>query len=109
MHGKVNKRLDRLLFLLIKMARDKAFDRIVKLSRGKAKCSKLLDVAHRHKRGQILGDENVRKLGEVWIIKSEDGTKEYEVTADTDITSPCCNVICQDCNICIHMYNVYLY
>ena len=35
MKGKVNKRLDKCIFVLIKLARDKSFERLVKLEKGK--------------------------------------------------------------------------
>ena len=36
LHGHVNRRLDTLVFILLKFARDNGFDRLIKLSKGKA-------------------------------------------------------------------------
>ena len=35
MKGKVNKRMDKCIYILLKIARDKAFERIIKLEKGR--------------------------------------------------------------------------
>ena len=48
MHGRVNRRVDKFLHVLLRLARDKAFDRLVKLEKGKT--TNRLSVIHaRHK------------------------------------------------------------
>ena len=41
----------------------------------------------------------------VWTVQSQDGTKEYNVTENSAIISPCCYVVCSDCGICVHQYD----
>ena len=48
MQGRVNRRVDKFLHVLLRLARDKAFDRLVKLEKGKT--TNRLSVIHaRHK------------------------------------------------------------
>ena len=46
--GKQNRRIDHLLYTLLKISRDKAFDRLTKLEKGKP-THQLCDINKRHK------------------------------------------------------------
>ena len=58
MQGRVNRRVDKFLHVLLRLARDKAFDRLVKLEKGKT--TNRLSVIHaRHKASLELSSKLV--------------------------------------------------
>lgn len=105
--GTVNKRMDTLIHVLIRYSRDKAFDRILKMEKGKTtkRCS---DIVKRHNLSLELSlnsvvpfnnDNNDNK----WHVKSS--TKP--ITYSVEKSNPCesdCWIRCQLCGICIHDY-----
>ena len=62
MRGRVNRRVDRSLHLLLRLARDKAFDRLVKLEKGKT-TSRLSGIHARHKASLELSSGLVAHYG----------------------------------------------
>ena len=103
--GKVNKRLDVCIGTLLKLARDKGFERLIKLEKGKtSERIKLINV--RHKNSLKLSFESVNATEEylTWCVNAADGNKYHIVQQNT--TCPySCHIRCTDCNVCIHMYS----
>ena len=58
MQGRVNRRVDKCLHVLLRLARDKAFDRLVKLEKGKS-TSRLSVIHARHKASLELSSKLV--------------------------------------------------
>ena len=58
MQGRVNRRVDKCLHVLLRLARDKAFDRLVKLEKGK-NTSRLSVIHARHKASLELSSKLV--------------------------------------------------
>ena len=70
MRGRVNRRVDKCLHLLLRLARDKAFDRLVKLEKGKT-TNRLTVIHARHKASLELSSELVAYYGllfNVWLV-----------------------------------------
>lgn len=51
--GKVNKRLDKFIYILLKLARDKGFERLIKVEKGKH-TERLRVISARHKSSMKL-------------------------------------------------------
>ena len=80
MKGKVNKRLDNCIYILLKLARDKGFERLVKMEKGK-NTEKLMMIKARHQSSlklpyaQITESENPS----MWKVLSSDNETNYSV------------------------------
>ncbi len=78
--GKVNKRLDVCIWTLLKLARDKGFERLIKLEKGKSsERIKLINV--RHKSSLKLPLDLVRETEEylTWCVDAADGKNSYHI------------------------------
>ncbi len=70
MKGRVNKRMDAIINLLIKYARDKAFDRLIKAEKGKS-TKHITRIHKRHATSLNLSTSSVSKISEnSWQVKS---------------------------------------
>ncbi len=99
LQSKQNRRMDYLLTTLLKLARDKAFERFVKLEKGKTS-HRICEINKRHKSAiqwsiKIDDDE--------WKVPSQNSSGiEYTVTR---VKIKCdCFLRCSNCDACIHMY-----
>ena len=102
--GKVNKRVDKCIHALLKIVRDKAFDRLIKLEKGKS-TERIRIIMKRHRTSKEMDINVVTKCSDMsWIVKSSDGKREYYVTKETEVCPVNCFMRCKDCNICIHTY-----
>ena len=104
--GKASKRVDKCLVNLIKFNRDKRFERIKKLTKGKI-TQKLLSMIQA-RLGNILNLDfgSVTQSEEnSWICKAEDGKRNYTVILNSercDVRQ--CSLKYSNCNICVHTY-----
>ena len=106
MRGKVNKRLDKCIGILLKLARDKGFERLVKLEKGKTS-ERISQIQSRHRTSLKMPLSLVRETEEykTWEIEASDGTTSYHVTLLNQQCPFDCLVACPDCNICVHTYS----
>ena len=104
MKGNVNKRLDSIIHLLMKYARDKAFDRITKIEKGKS--TKRTKVIHdRHSKSLELAISQVSENGaNSWQVKSESSKLVYDLAKEHNQCPYNCFIKCQQCSICIHIF-----
>ena len=105
--GKYNKRVDNCLVNLMKYTRDKLFERLIKLTKGKS-TSKLKLIQDRHNRSKVLSFDNVQSIDDSkWLVKSETGSDTYTVSKmQHTCTDATCQLKCTQCSIpiCIHQY-----
>ena len=103
--GKANKRVDKCLVNLIKLNRDKTFERIKKLTKGKL-TQKLSMIQARHRNSLNLDFGSVTQSEDnSWICKSEDGNRNYTVILNSQrCDDRQCSLKCSSCNICVHTY-----
>lgn len=103
--GKVNKRVDKCLVTLMKFLRDKYFERLVKLTKGRS-CNKLKIINDRHSKSTKLSTDSVVGVEKgKWQVKSEDGKRSYNIMKQCEsCTDASCILRCQRCNICVHMF-----
>ena len=105
MRGRSNRRIDKLLHILMKVATDKAFERLCKLEKGKIS-RRLTVIRRRHVESNKLSQESVTQWSETkWTVLSSDGTQNYTVIRDTEKCPANCQLQCKDCNICIHSFS----
>ena len=105
MKGKVNKRLDKCIFVLLKLARDKGFERLVKIEKGK-NTERIRLIRSRHQKSMELSfaQIEVTKEDNVWKLSSSDNSNVYHVTLQHEECLNVCSLCCPDCNVCVHMY-----
>lgn len=99
--GKKVKRLDKGIDALMRLTRNRLIDRLISMNKGKIS-AKLKDIRKRHK--------NYKKLDSTLLIRVENGwelpsSNTYEIYLIQEHQSSCdCELICPECNICIHRY-----
>lgn len=101
----MNRRVDKCLLSLIKFNRDKAFDRIIKLTKGKA-TKKLKDIQESHDASLTLSFDSVSVLSNTeWRITSGSSKNtSYTLYLCGDCNDQACKLKCIKCNICRHKY-----
>ena len=107
LHGRVNRRLDTLVFILLKFARDKGFNRLIKLSKGKAGINRMRMIRDRHQTSSTMSPACIEQIREGhWQIKSDKAKDSYIYTVQREsITLSCCSIMCNQCQICIHQFS----
>lgn len=103
LNGKFNKRVDVCLLGLIRYNRDRIFERLIKLTKGK-KSHKINLIDSRHKNSLQLATSNLTKISNETFQYSHNGH-----TYDIQIVSECCSkevckLWCVECGFCCHVY-----
>jgi len=104
MEKKQNRRIDFLLHVLLKISRDKVFERFIKAQKGKSSY-RICEINKRHKNAEkMLSSENIlSRNGDTWIIQSSSFTQNnYSVQKQLEACS--CKLRCKACDICVHQY-----
>ena len=105
--GKVNKRVDNCVVNLQKYTRDKTFERVIKLTKGKS-THRLKLIHDRHNKSKALTIDNIEQVDDLkWRVNSKDGCDIYTVTKqEHTCMDTTCQLKCTECTIpvCIHQY-----
>lgn len=109
LEGKKNKRVDALVSILLKMIRDKNFERLVKLHNHGKVTHYVNQINSNHRKAVLLKNENKIKMVEIddntWSVESETfHDKEYRVVKCEIENDSCCRVLCIECKMCMHAY-----
>ena len=103
--GKVNKRMDMCISVLLRISRDKAFDRILKFEKGKS-TKRNSEVLNRHKVSLKLSTGLVTCVEkDQWNVKS---STKPDTTYFVQMLETCekdCWIRCPKCCVCIHTYS----
>lgn len=100
--GKHVKRLDKAITAIMKFTKDKLFQRLIVLNKGKIS-SKIKDIRLRHKTSDKLDTEIVVQMETGWQVASSSRNEIYVVE---ERVSQCdCKLRCPDCEICLHQYS----
>ena len=100
LENKQNRRLDHLLFILLRLSRDKTFERIAKLHKGK-NTHRISELNKRHRASSELEPEKVSD--EKWMVCSQNTpNKTYSIVQE--LKSCKCFLRCGFCDVCVHMY-----
>ena len=101
MKGKVNKRLHNCIYVLLKLARDKGFERLVKIENGK-NTKRISMIRARHQSSLKLSYAQVSETEQpsTWVC---DGKNKY-LSLVHNTCPHNCSISCAECNICVHMF-----
>ncbi|XP_050499982.1 uncharacterized protein LOC126880257 isoform X1 [Diabrotica virgifera virgifera] len=102
LHGKFVKRLDKAIDGIMKFVRDKLFERVIILYKGKVS-TKLSDLRHRHKLSETMDIKKVIYNNLTYTVASSSTNEMYTVE---EVKLDCtCKLICDECNTCIHHFS----
>lgn len=102
LHSKHVKRLDITINALMKFIRDKLFDRLIILNKGKIS-SKIKELRKRHKTSMDLDPLLVTKCDNNWQVPSSRSLEAYTIYKNDMECS--CEIVCTDCETCIHRFS----
>ena len=107
LEGKQNRRLARLLSVILKISRNKAFERFTKLHKGK-NSHRMREMNKRHKSAEelmLLGMQPMQQSATQWAVKSL-SMDDMNYTIHKCSHDTCeCRIICKSCQLCVHMYS----
>lgn len=101
--GKTVKRLDKTIHAIMQITKQKLFDRLTVLEKGKV-TTKVKELRTRHKKSMSLNTcLIVKNDDESWEVASANNTEIYTVR----LVNPdcCCRIVCRHCSSCIHKYS----
>lgn len=98
--GKKVKRLDKSLHVLLKYIRDKSVDGLIKSTKGKYTQHNTTIFKNHQAAATSTFDVQLTENNNKWIINSENNFYCVENISNES----CCDLKCNDCNICQHMY-----
>lgn len=104
LHSKQNRRIDHLLHVLLRIARDMAFGQLIKIEKGKL-THRRCEINKRHQLAVNTKDTYNITDGEdnTWIVTLQvDEQRSYTVMKQNIQCS--CQLVCSHCGACIHMY-----
>ena len=97
-----NKRVDHLLAILLKYSKDKAYEQLLKVEKGKL-THRLRNVRTRHKNSEKISNIIEIKADEEWTINStEHQGSTYIIKMYKKDCS--CTLKCDFCQVCAHLY-----
>lgn len=101
--GKSVKRLDKAIHAIMQMVKQKLFDRLLILEKGKV-TTKLQDIRKRHKMSLKMSTETVTTTnGNKWEVSSST-LKDIYIVSLSEPNYCDCRLRCINCKACIHMY-----
>ena len=108
--NKQNRRVNKLLHTLLRIARDKAYERLIKMEKGKT-THRICEIHKRHHSAEMLLKQREYVLPtrtveqgntNIWRVHGSDNKTVYKVI---QVKENCdCKVVCKSCNVCIHMF-----
>ncbi|XP_068085459.1 uncharacterized protein [Anabrus simplex] len=102
MEGKKPKRLDIAIHILMRFVRDKLYDRLIYMNKGKL-TNKLSQIRLRHANSLSLQPGEIICGEDVWTVPSTKKSELYEVRRTGEMNCGC-DLKCTECNTCIHSY-----
>ena len=93
------------MHVLLKLARDKGFERLVKIEKGK-NTERINMIRKRHQSSLTLPFSNVNTTDhpDTWEVDSTEEDKRYSVTVLHKSCPYNCYTRCIECDTCVHMY-----
>ena len=103
LHGKQNKRLDSLLHAMLKIARDKWFERLLKCTKGKS-TYRIADLNRRHEKAlDMINNTVVECISHgSWKVCPSDSTTNHVVEKQTHNCR--CSIKCRQCGVCPELF-----
>ena len=106
LHQKKNRRVDTIIHVLLQISRDKAFERLTKLEKGK-NSHRIGEINRRHRNAESMDIGCVQMISpNVWKVKAQSQGDSYYAVNRLMLESTCsCKLKCAHCGACIHMYS----
>ena len=107
LEGKHNRRLDRLLSILLKIARDKYFERVTKEHKGK-KSHRIREINKRHKNAEEMiasGAKPIQQSPTKWNLMSLSSPGVSYTIQICEHVNCTCKIICNSCKVCSQTYS----
>ena len=103
LNNKQNRRVDKLVHVLFRIARNLLYEQLSKLEKGKL-THRRCEINKRHKSAMAMNCK-VETLsdGESWKVESSKGNGEFYIITHQK-ESCTCQLYCSTCTACIHMY-----
>ncbi|XP_050514453.1 uncharacterized protein LOC126889821 [Diabrotica virgifera virgifera] len=102
LNGRQVRRLDKTINILIKLIKDKLFERLITLNKGKIS-SKLRELRKRHKTSLNLDMDTIVMSEMGWEIPSSSTNDIYLVQKNKPSCD--CQLVCDLCQSCLHSYS----
>lgn len=102
LNGKHVKRLDKTIHSLIKCIKDKLFERIVTMNKGKI-FSKVKELRKRHKSSEELDISSIIESEMGWKVPAA-STSEIYLIEERNLNCGC-KLVCSFCAACLHSYS----
>ena len=100
-----NRRIDYLIYILLKISRDKAFEQLLKMEKGKY-THRICDIHKRHQRAMSYAVLATIEQMDNCAYRVSSETKPGECYTVQTIQLACtCQTKCQFCSACAHMYS----
>ncbi|KAJ8975913.1 hypothetical protein NQ317_007756 [Molorchus minor] len=101
--GQKVRRLDKAISAMMRMVRDKLFERIITLNKGKL-TKKISELRKRHANIDTMLNSVILEVeqGKAWTISSSKGDDIYTIEILNKLCK--CDLKCLECNACIHSY-----
>lgn len=99
------KRLDKFIFTIMKLVRDKMLDRLTNMI-DKDRIELAIETINVcHNLGLEILPDNITALSEkTWLIRTETDDENYYVMLENPTCPEHCSLKCSECDICVHMY-----
>lgn len=101
LNGKRVKRLDKSITVIMRLVRDKLFQKLISGHKGKL-CSTISNIRLRHKTSNNIKIDLIYETENHFVVPSERSAELYYVHREMDTCK--CSLRCDDCNICIHEF-----
>lgn len=100
------KRLDKFIFAIMKLVRDKMLDRLTNMMDSDRIELALETINVCHSLGLEIAPDQITALSEkTWLIRTDhDDDENYYVMLENSTCPEHCNLKCSECDICVHMY-----
>ena len=106
LQGKQNRRLDHLLSILLKIARDKGFERLQKLHKGKVS-HRSCELNRRHKKAEEMVSSRLTPIllsDDTWQVESQSNPLACYVVQSQPHHQCDCKLLCSACKVCVCAY-----
>lgn len=104
LQGKVNRRLDHLIRIILKVSRDKGFERLQKLHEGKVS-HRAYELNRRHRKAEEMQIAPTMTSATTWEVKSQSSPQTVHVVQAREDHQCVCQLTCGVCKVCTYKYS----
>ncbi|CAG9837716.1 unnamed protein product [Diabrotica balteata] len=101
LNGKKVKRLDKSILAIMRLVRDKLFQKIISEHKGKL-CTTISNIRVKHNESDKIDGNLIIRTDDTFTVPSMSSTEVYYI--HRDVESCMCTLKCEDCGICVHQF-----